>query len=73
MMEAKLSAAELMLIAGTRIALGVGIGLLIAGRLDRDSRKAVGIALTVVGGMTTVPLVLQVVSKQKTGELRSAA
>jgi hypothetical protein len=72
MMEAKLSAAELMLIAGTRIALGVGIGLLIAGRLDRDSRKAVGIALTVVGGMTTVPLVLQVASKQKMGELRAA-
>lgn len=71
-METKLSTAEIGLIAGTRIALGVGIGLLIAGRLSRDSRKAAGIALAVLGGMTTVPLVLHVIGKRTT-ELRSVA
>ena len=38
MMERKLSIAEILLIAGTRVALGVGIGLLISGRLNRDQR-----------------------------------
>ena len=73
-METKLSLAELLLIAGTRVALGAGIGLLVAGRLNRDSRKAAGIALTVVGGMTTVPLVLNIISKRRQdhGELRAA-
>jgi hypothetical protein len=72
MTETRLSVAELGLIAGTRIALGVGIGLLIAGRLNRDSRKAAGIALTVVGGLTTVPLVMQIAGKRR-AELRPAA
>ena len=73
-METKLSFAELILIAGTRVALGAGIGLLVAGRLNRDSRKAAGIALTVVGGMTTVPLVLNIINKrrQEHVELRAA-
>jgi hypothetical protein len=31
---------EVMLVAGTRVALGVGIGLLISDRLNEDQRKA---------------------------------
>src|SRR6266571_1411569 len=33
---------ELMLVAGTRAALGVGVGLLISSRYPRETRKAVG-------------------------------
>jgi len=39
-MERKLSIADIILIAGTRIALGAGIGLLLSGRLNNDQRKA---------------------------------
>src|SRR5437868_6413749 len=40
MIERKLTLAEIFLIAGTRVALGAGIGLLLADRLSRDQRKA---------------------------------
>ena len=48
---------EIMLIAGTRVALGAGIGLLIADRFNEDQRKAAGWALLAVGIMTTIPIV----------------
>ena len=54
---------ELVLIAGTRVALGVGLGLLIADKLSRDGRKAAGWALLAVGGLTTVPIAMGVLSK----------
>jgi hypothetical protein len=62
--EKKLSLAEILLIAGTRVALGVGIGLLLSGRLSRDQKKAAGLALTLVGGLTTVPLAINVFAKK---------
>jgi len=40
MMERKLTVAEIILIAGTRVALGAGIGLLLSTRLNNDQRKA---------------------------------
>ena len=46
-----------MLIAGTRVALGVGLGLLLSDRLNRDQRKAAGWALLAVGVLTTIPIV----------------
>jgi hypothetical protein len=74
MMERKLSIAEIMLIGGTRVALGVGIGLLISGRLNRDQRKAAGLALALVGGLTTIPLAIGVFGKRgATTEIRPAA
>jgi hypothetical protein len=63
MMERKLTLPQLFLIAGTRVALGMGVGLLLAGRLSNDQRKAAGIALAVVGGLTTIPLAIGVLSK----------
>src|ERR1051326_1398913 len=56
MIERKLSITDIILFAGTRVALGVGIGLLLSGRLSHDQRKAAGVALAVVGGLTTAPL-----------------
>lgn len=51
---------ELGLIAMTRGVLGVGIGLLLAGALDRRAARSVGIALAAVGVLTTLPLALRV-------------
>ena len=36
---------EVMLIAGTRVALGIGLGLLISDLLNRDQRRGAGWAL----------------------------
>ena len=75
MVERKLTHAEIMLIAGTRVALGVGIGLLLSSRLRQSQRKAAGLALTLVGGLTTIPLALNVLGKKgaTTNEIRSVA
>ena len=51
---------ELALIAGTRAALGAGIGLLVADRLSREQRRAVGWTLVAVGAITTIPLAAEV-------------
>jgi hypothetical protein len=45
-----------MLLAGTRVALGAGIGLLISDRLNNDQRKAVGWTLLAVGVLSTIPI-----------------
>ena len=61
--ERGLTIPEIMLIAGTRIALGAGIGLLISDRLNEDQRKAAGWALLAVGVLTTIPIVKGVLEK----------
>ncbi len=58
MRERTLSIPELMLIAGTRVALGARLGLLIANKLTHDEWKSAGWALVAVGPLTTVPLVI---------------
>jgi hypothetical protein len=54
------SVPELGLIAGTRAALGMGLGLLLADHLSAEQRRAVGWTLVAVGVITTVPLALEV-------------
>jgi hypothetical protein len=49
-----------MLVAGTRGALGAGLGLLLADRLTADQRRAVGWTLFLVGAISTIPLALEV-------------
>ena len=75
MVERKLTIAEIMLIAQNRVALGAGIGLLLSSKLNNDQRKAVGVALTLVGGLTTIPLAFNVIGKRgtTTSEIRPAA
>jgi hypothetical protein len=51
---------ELALIAGTRAALGAGVGLLLADRLDATQRKAVGWTLVFLSAATTIPLAIEV-------------
>ena len=73
MLERKLSIPEIILIAGTRVVLGVGIGLLLSGRLSRDQRKAAGLALTVVGALTTIPLAMNVIGQKSEDGLKRVA
>lgn len=63
-MERRLSLPDLILIAGTRVALGVGIGLLLSERFNKDQRRAAGWALAAVGAATTIPLVLKIAGKK---------
>ncbi len=60
------------LIAGTRIALGAGIGLLLSRRLNNDQRKAAGLALALVGGLILI-LNLSVIGKKSAHEIRRVA
>ncbi len=73
MIEPKLTVADIILIAGTRVVLGAGIGLLLSSRLNNDQRKAAGLALALVGAMTTIPLAIGVISRTKASELKRAA
>lgn len=68
MIERKFTFAEIMLLAGTRVALGVGLGLLLSTRLDDDQRKAAGWALAFVGALTTIPLAMDVIRKPNADE-----
>ena len=54
---------EIALIAGTRVALGAGIGLLIGDRYTKDQRKGAGWALLAIGILTTIPIVAGVLGK----------
>ncbi len=62
--ERKVTIPELILIGGTRVALGLGIGLLIKDKLNKDQRQAAGLALLIVGAVTTIPLAIEVLSKE---------
>lgn len=75
MFQRTLTAPEIGLIAGTRFAFGVGVGMLISSRLSKDQSRAAGLALAFVGGITTIPLLVQVItSRREPGrELRPAA
>ena len=63
MTERGLTVPEIMLLGGTRVALGVGIGLLLSDRLNDDQRRGAGWALLAVGALTTIPLVINVLNK----------
>jgi len=58
---------EVMLIAGTRVALGVGVGLLISDLLNKDQRQAAGWALVGVGALTTIPILRGLLAKPPVG------
>ena len=73
MIEPKLTIADIILIAGTRIVLGAGIGLLLSSRFNDDQRKAAGLVFALVGGLTTIPLAIGVIGKTRTAEVKRAA
>jgi hypothetical protein len=65
MRETRVTLPELVLIAGTRAALGAGAALLLGGRLPEDQRRAVGWTLLLVGLLTTLPLALEVFGRPR--------
>ena len=64
MRESTLTLPEIALIGATRGALGAGIALILADKLDRKERRAVGWTLFLVGIATTIPLVLVVLGNK---------
>ena len=46
---------EFMFIVATRGMLGLGAGLLLAGKLDARTRRTLGATLAAIGAVTTVP------------------
>lgn len=63
MKSRQLTFPELALVAGTRVALGVGIGLLLGDKLDRNTRKGAGWALLGIGALSPIPLIAQILEK----------
>lgn len=70
MMEKRVTVPDLILIGATRVALGVGIGMLLSGRLNKDQRKAAGLALMAVGAATTIPLAIKVATSNAFNSMR---
>ena len=59
MKKIELELPELGLLVLTRAALGAGVAMLISMKLDNRERRAAGIALLLVGVLTTVPFAVQ--------------
>ena len=64
MRERRITVPELFVLAATRGMIGLGIGLLISGRLDADRRKIVGSTLLAVGALSTIPIAWRVFGRQ---------
>src|SRR5690349_24366981 len=62
--ERSITLPELILIAGTRAAIGVGVGLLVKEKLNKDQRRGAGLGLVILGGLSTIPLALGFFSKR---------
>jgi hypothetical protein len=71
MKERHVTLPTLMLIAGTRVALGVGLGLLLADRLAPQRRRSAGWALLAVGALTTIPLAAEVLGATQSSDVDS--
>jgi hypothetical protein len=65
MKRINLSLPEIGLIGGTRAALGVGVGLLLADRLGASERRAIGWTLLGIGLITTVPILAQLLASDQ--------
>src|SRR5262245_33937582 len=59
-------------VLGTRVALGVGVGLLIADRLSASRRRQAGGTLVAIGALTTIPAALLVLRGLRRGRFRAA-
>jgi len=64
MKERSLTIPEIGMIAGTRAALGIGVGLLFAGKLNDSKRQGAGWALLAVGLLTTIPIIMTVFGRK---------
>jgi hypothetical protein len=60
-------------IAGTRVALGVGIGLLASKRLSRARRLRLGASLVAFGALTTIPAAIGLFRLRRAGEQQAGS
>jgi hypothetical protein len=58
MKKVEITLPDLALIVSTRAMFGAGLALLLADKLPRDQRKAIGWTLTLVGAVMTIPLAI---------------
>jgi hypothetical protein len=65
MIQKTITLPELALVAGTRVALGAGLGLLLAGCLNDDQRRAAGWALFAIGALSSIPLAIEVLGRHE--------
>lgn len=73
MKRTNLTMPELILLVGTRVAAGVGVGLLISEKLDRSARRAAGVALLAVGVLTAIPLAAELLGSRGDGDEQQGA
>ena len=73
MIERKLTLPEILLIAGTRVVLGAGIGLLASRHLNNNQRKSIGWTLALIGGLTTIPIAMGVIGQKGEERIRRVA
>ena len=64
MKKVEVTLPELALIVGTRAMAAAGVALLVADRLSKDQRKAIGWTLALVGAITTIPLAISLFGKK---------
>lgn len=64
MKEIALTLPQVSLIAGTRVALGAGLAMLLTDRMSDRERRTAGWTLFLAGAATTVPLMRMVLKKR---------
>jgi hypothetical protein len=57
--------AQLFMLAGTRAALGLGVGLLISDRMSSEMKRKVGWSLVGLGALSTIPFAIKIFSNPK--------
>lgn len=60
-------------VVGTRAAFGLGVGLLVAGKLSEPRRRALGLALVGLGVATTIPAIVSVRGRLSRGKADQGA
>jgi len=68
MKEKILTIPEIILFGGTRVALGMGLGFLVANCLTREQRRSAGWALLASGLLTTIPIAMEIRGKSAASE-----
>jgi len=64
MKKVEVTLPEFALIIGTRAMAAAGVALLVADKLQKDCRKAIGLTLALVGAVTTIPLAISLFGKK---------
>ena len=68
MRQIQLTIPEVAFIAGTRGALGAGLGLLLSPRMTKSRRRAVGWTLFAIGALTTIPAAMRLFGQRSVSD-----